>query len=287
MVNVSYSLEGSNGDVITFNTGNYEDYVLNTGITGFGIPPTSVRIEESAGDGGVWRHTKRQARDVDLPITVFGTNRGDVQEKLRRLGTLLRDAEGPPKLRATYADTTSVFLEVHYTGGGETNYDNNSSGLTWASWTLSLRAPNPFWLSGLEETFAIGGGGTGRGLLPNLTKMRVSSSSTLGVVTVVNAGDVATFPVWTITGPVVDIVITNGVQSFGFAQIFSGEVITVDTETGAVVDADGVNQYARLNPVPKLFTLPPGTTGINVNGIETDLNFNVNLTYSPRYEVIH
>lgn len=284
MVNVTYSLEGSNGDVIVFDS---TDYVLKTGILGFGIPPTSVRIEESAGDGGVWRHTKRLARDLDLPITVFGTDRGDVQAKLRRLGTLLQDAGGAPKLRATYLDGTSVFISVHYTGGGETNYDNNSSGLTWAGWTVSLRAPNPFWLSGIEEQFSIGTGGSGRGLLPQLTKMKVSSSSTLGVVTVINAGDVSTFPVWAITGPVKNLLITNGTQAFSFADVFSGEVITINTETATVTNADGENLYARLGTAPKLFTLPPGTTGINVTGTDTDQNFNIQLTYSPRYEVIH
>jgi|TARA_R110000782_G_scaffold15569_1_gene45365 hypothetical protein len=284
LVNVTYSLEGSNGDVITFDE---SEYVLKTGILGFGIPPTSVRIEESAGDGGVWRHTKRLARDLDLPITVFGTDRGDVQTKLRRLGTLLQDAEGAPRLRATYYDGTSVFINVHYTGGGETNYDNVESGLTWATWAISLRAPNPFWLSGISEGFSISTGGTGRGLLPQLSKMKVSSSSTLGVVTVINAGDVATFPVWVISGPVKDVVITNGVQAFSFADVFSGEVITINTETASVTNADGDNLYARLNPAPKLFTLPPGTTGINVVGTDTDQNFNIQLSYSPRYEVIH
>ena len=284
MVDVTYSLEGANGDVITFDQ---TQYVLRSGMVGIGIPPTAVRIEESAGDGGVWRHTKRQARDVDLPITVFGSNRSDVEAKLRRLGKILQDAQGAPKLRATYQNGSSLFLEVHYVGGGETVYDNDQSGLTWATWALILRAPNPFWRSGIEESFSIGTGGTGRGLLPQLSKLKVSSSTQIGTVSVINAGDVAAYPVWQITGPITNLVISNGTSSFGFPVVYSGETITVNTETGAVTDADGVNQYARLSPAPKLFNLPPGTTTLSVNGVETDLNFNVLLTYSPRYEVIH
>ena len=284
MVNVTYSLEGSNGDVVTFDDATY---VLKTGITGFGIPPTSVRIEESAGDGGVWRHTKRLARDVDLPITVFGSDRDDVQTKLRRLGKILQDGQGAPKLRATYADTSSVFLELHYTGGGETVYDNNSSGLTWATWGISLRAPNPFWQSAINETFSIGSGNTGRGLLPQLSKLRVSSSTTIGVVTAVNAGDVATYPTWEIIGPVSSLVIASGGLSFGFASVIAGEIITVDTEAGTVTNVDGQNLYGRLDPAPKLFSLPPGSTGVTVSGTDTTEEFNVELTYSPRYEVIH
>jgi len=284
MVDVTYTLEGANGDVITFDN---ETYLLTVGISGFGIPPTNVRIEESAGDGGIFRQSKRLPRDVDLPMTIFGSSRADVEAKLRRLGKILQDGQGAPKLRASYTDGTSLFLSVHYVGGGETIIDNDNAGLTWCRWVISLRAPNPFWLSGLSEQFSISTGSTGRGLLPLLTKLRVSSSSTLGVVTVVNAGDVNAFPIWRITGPVQNLTIGNGQELFGFANVFSGEVITVNTENGSVTNADGENLYARLSAAPKLFSLPPGTTGLSVLGTDTDLDFNVLLTYSPRYEVVH
>ena len=53
MVDVTISLVGANGDSITLSdTG---DFVLASGVTGFGIPATSVRIDESAGDGGLQR----------------------------------------------------------------------------------------------------------------------------------------------------------------------------------------------------------------------------------------
>ena len=284
MVDVNYQLEGANGDVIVFDS---ENFVLNTGISGFGIPPTAVRIEDSAGDGGVWRHTKRSVRDVDLPITVFGANRDEVQAKLRRLGTLLQDGLGAPKLRAVYDNGDELYLEVHYVGGGETLIDNNEAGQTWCRWVISLRAPNPYWRSGIEESFSISTGYTGRGLLPELSKMKVSSSTALGVVTVVNAGDVATYPVWSITGPVQNLQINNGTLGFSFPVVYAGQTITVDTETSTVVDQDGLNRYDYLGPAPKFFNLPPGTTGISVLGINTDFDFNVTLTYSPRYEVIH
>lgn len=280
---MNYSLVGANGDTIAFD---YANYVLNPEFTGFGIPPAEVRIEPSAGDGGVFRHAKKGVRQVDLAVTILGTNRGDVQTKLRRLSRLLQNSSGPTRVVANYSDSTSLELSGYYTGGAESQWGSNA-GLIWNRWVISLQCPNPYWQSGIEESFTIGTGGTGRGLLPQLSKLKVSSSSTLGVVTVNNAGDVPTFPTWVITGPVVDLEITNGVQRFGFDQIFSGEVITVNTETATVTTADGENAYSRLDPVPKLFTLPPGTTGININGLDTDLNFNVVLTYSPRFEVVH
>lgn len=283
MTTVNYSLIGSNGDVITFD---YLNYVLNPNFIGFGIPPAEVRIEASAGDGGVYRHSKKGVRDIDLAVTILGTDRADVQTKLRRLSRLLQDSTGATQIVANYSDGTSLNLRGHYVGGAESQWGANA-GQVWNRWVLSFQCPNPYWQTSVSEAFTIGAGGTGRGLLPQLSKLKVSSSSTLGVVTVNNAGDVPAYPIWTITGPVVNLEITNGTQSFGFASVFSGEVITVNTETATVTDNNGDNAYSRLEPAPKLFSLPPGSTGINVNGIETDLNFNVQLSYSPRYEVVH
>lgn len=280
---MNYSLIGASGDSIEFD---YSSYVLNPGFMGFNIPAAEVRIENSAGDGGVFRHAKRGVRTLDLPVTVIGSSRDDVQTKLRRLGKLTQNVFGPLTLRATYSDGVSLDLQTYYTGGAEGQW-GESGGETYARWIISLKAPQPYWQSAIEEEFSIGTGSTGRGLLPSLTKMKVSSSSTIGVVTVVNAGDVKTFPVWRIIGPVSNLVISNGEEQFGLANIFSGEVVSVDTETGNVTNADGENVYSRLSVAPKLFSLPPGTTALTVLGSDTDLDFNVRLTYSPRYEVVH
>lgn len=283
MVDVNYALVGANGDTIVFD---YDEFILNPDFTGFGIPPAEVRIEKSAGDGGVFRHAKKGVRQVDLAVTILGDNRADVQVKLRRLSRLLQNSLGPTKLVANYTDNTSLELTGFYVGGAESQWGSNA-GLIWNRWVISLQCPNPFWQSGILESFSIGSGGTGRGLLPQLSKLKVSSSSTLGVVAVNNAGDVPAFPTWTITGPVKNLVITNGIQQYGFSRIFGGETITVDTETATVTNVDGENQYFRLDPAPKLFLLPPGITGLNVLGDDIDLNFNVQLVYSPRFEVVH
>jgi phage-related protein len=284
LVNLNYSLTGSNGDTIVFD---YQNYVLNPEFTGFGIPPTQVRIEESAGTGGVWRNTKRGVRDVDLPITVVGSGRDEVQTKLRRLTRLLNDASGPTKINANYDSGLTLFLQAHYVGGAEGQW-GESGGLTWAKWVLSFQAPNPHWISQAEESFTIGSGGTGRGLLPQLSRLRVSSSQTLGIVSVNNVGDVQAFPIWTITGPVDELVITNGTIEFSFNRaIFPGETLIVNTELGTVVDNLGQNQYSLLNPAPKLFPLQPGITNLAIQGKDSSPDTSIVCRYSPRFEVVH
>lgn len=285
MVNVTISLVGSNGDTIALtDTG---DFVLASGVTGFGIPSTSVRIDDSAGDGGTWRNTKRGVRDLDLPIVILGTDRGDVETKLRRLAKLLQNANGATTIRADYSDGTSLSLKAFYVGGAETQFGSDA-GLTYCKWVIQMQAPQPYWETSTSQSFSISTGNTGRGLLPKLSKLRVSSSQTLGVVTVNNTGDVDTYPKWVIRGPVTNVVVSNGSQSFSFpAPILGGVSYTVDTATGEVTDDGGANIYALLGSAPKLFSLPPGITTVSVTGTDATADTRITCLYSPRYEVIH
>jgi phage-related protein len=107
-------------------------------------------------------------------------------------------------------------------------------------------------------------------------------------VNIDNTGDVAAFPVWTIRGPVEELVISNGRETFGLSvAVALGETITIDTETGIVTDDTGANRYADLNPAPKLFSIPPGESSISVNGIGADINTIITCRYSLRFEVVH
>lgn len=284
MVNVTISLVGSNGDTIDLLDSG--DYVLLSGVGGFGIPATAVRIDDSAGDGGVWRHTKKGVRDLDLPIAILGTSEADVQTKLRRLSRLLQTSNGATKIVANY-EGSSLFLEAHYVGGAETQFGSDANGF-FCRWVLQMQAPQPYWQTSVEESFNIGAGSSGRGLLPELTKLKVSSSQTLGVVTVDNEGDVVIYPRWVINGPVTNLTISNGVQSFGFpAEILAGRSYTVDTSTGEVFNENDENIYYLLGAAPKLFGITPGINGISVTGTNSSPDTQITCYYSPRYEVVH
>ena len=285
MVNLAISLTGANGDTISLD--NNLNYILAAGVRGFGIPTTEVRIAPSAGDGGYFRHSKRAVREIDLPITIIGTDRGDVEAKLRRLAALLNVKNGATTVNATYSDGTAYALSAYYRGGAETVF-GDTAGSTFCQWMITMQAPNPFWLSATPVSFVVGSGSTGRGLLPKLTKMRVSSDQTLGVVTANNTGDVDAFPIWQIRGPITNLVISNGTQSFSYpGTIAGGATVTVNTEAGTVTDDAGNNLYASLGTAPKLFALTPGTSSISVTGTAYTASTSVTCSYYPRYEVVH
>jgi hypothetical protein len=284
MVNVNYSLTGSNGDSIAFD---YSNYILNPDFMGFGIPRAQVRIDPSAGDGGVFRHSKRGVRDIDMAVTILGTDREDVQTKLRRLSRILQDTTGPTTLKATYTTGEVLELQVHYVGGAESRWGSDA-GLIFNRWVISFQAPQPYWESDVTEEFVVTSGNSGRGMLPQLSKLKLTSSQVYGIITVNNTGDVPAFPTWFVRGPISDVAISYGTQGFSFTEpIADGETITVDTNTGKVTDDLGTNRYNILGAAPKLFRVEPGVTSITVNGVAATSAAEVRLDYSPLYEVVH
>jgi len=281
---MSYSITGANGDTITFDNDNF---VLEPGISGFGIPPTSVRIDDSVRDGGLWRYTRRLPRNIDLPIIVLGTDSADVETKLRRLARLTQDTLGPTTLTAIKG-SGNLTLEMHYVGGAELTYGGDAGGPIWARAMYSFQAPQPYWQSSTVESFTITTGETGRGLLPELTKLKVSSSDALGIIAVNNTADVPMFPTFQVVGPVDDLQVSLNGEGWSFNTLIDeGDIVTVDHENATVTGIGGVNRYNILNSSPKLFALPPGNSSILVSGISANLNTAITCNYQLRYEVVH
>jgi len=285
MVNVSISLIGANGDTIQL--GNEQgDYILTTGVSGFGIPPTRVRIVESASNGGVWRNSKRGVRDIDLPIAIFGSDRQDVETKLRRLARLLQDQVAATKIRASYSDGTAYELNAHYVGGADVTYGNEANS-TMAKWVIQMQAPQPFWESvePFNYTLAMS---AGRGLLPQLSKMKLSGQFGFGSVTLTNPGDVSAFPVWVITGPVDSITITqNGVGFVYQDAVDAGETVTIDTFAGTVRNNLGQNKYGSLAPAPKLFAVGPGVQSVTIEAPGSTTATRISGNFKERREVLY
>lgn len=285
----NFSLTGSNGDVIVFDN---NEYVLTPTLNGFGIPPTSVRIDESARDGGVFRNSRKAVRNIDMPVVVLGSTYTDVEAKLRRLSRLVQDTLGPTTLTAfrenELGEPANLTLELHYVGGAELSFGESSGGREWAKLLLSFQAPQPYWESAVSESFTVSTGETGRGLLPQLTKLKLSSSQALGVIEVNNTSDVPVFPVYQIQGPVTNLRVTNGIDAWEIDGVLvEGDLLVVDTEAGTVTGIGGVNKYALLKPAPKLFPYQPGESIINVEGIDANVNTLITSSYNLRFEVVH
>ena len=283
---LTVSLVGSNGDTIVFDN---DVYTILSGLKGFGIPATNLKIIDSALDGGVFRHTKRGVREIDLPVMIYGPDRATTEGYARRLANALGNSNGAATLKVANAvDGNTYSIGVYYAGGAETVF-GETAGLTFCQWAIVLQAPDPFWYSNASQSFVVTSGQTGRGLLPRLSNLKLTNSQAIGTINITNtAGDVPSYPVWQLTGPMDSCTITqNGVGFTYNAPIAAGDVVTINTKTSTVTNLAGSNVYSNLNAAPKFFTIPSGTSTIYVYGANTTSASNITCTYLPRREVVH
>lgn len=279
MVDINYALVGANGDTI-----NLDDttYTLGTGLRGVGIPAPMLRIDPSASNGGVYRYSKRDIRELDLPIII--QDDVDVEPHVRRLARLL---QGAVRLVATYDSGQKYELTVYLAGGGETTYGSDA-GRNFCRWVITLQAPQPFWQSVEPVSFSVMAASGTRGLLGNLSKLQVKTSQALGAVNVENSGDVDAPVIWQLKGPASSVAITlNGIGFTYNSAIGSTETITINCDLGTVVDQLGANKYASLAAAPKLFAIPTGSSVVTINAAGADTTTKISGYFSPRREVIH
>lgn len=287
---ISISLVGANDDRIAIDPLG-DDYQALSEARGFGISPTSLTFLEGAGDGSVFRFSRRGARDIDLPIGIVGATRGEVEDRQSRLASALRFAPEEhahaPRLEFTRDDGSVFGLEVHYVAGAETQYESAYTD-TYCRWLLTLRCPDPYWTAVDELSFTLKAAGAARSLLPRLAKLQVSSSQVLGSVTVDNPGTVRTPLLWEVRGPGTSFTATApGGQSFTLnASLSAGDVRFVDTASASVTDAAGVNRYTELGTAPKLFSLPPGRSSLSVLMTGATSESQVIGRYRPKRELV-
>jgi len=286
MADVTISLTGANGDTVTLG---YGDYILESEVSGFGRPPVKVRIDENASDGGTFRYSRRSIREIDMPVMVTGSTRADVESKLRRLAKILDNSSGAGTvITVTYSTGDVWFIEGHNVSGADTKFGENGA-INFARWLLVFQCPNPFWTRQAPVSISVAASSSGRGLFsPNtMVYMKVAASQVLGNVSVDNPGDVASPPTYILTGPFDSVTITQGGVGFTYnAAVTAGNTVTVNTQTGTVVDQSGVNKYASLSAAPKFFTIPSGTSQVSMTAVNTTTATLLQLNFQPRKEVV-
>jgi hypothetical protein len=267
MSDIIVSITGANGDTIVLgNDATEADFVINRAVSGFSMPSVSLRLDEGVADGGVYLSTRRLPRDIDLPITILGDDRADVEEKFRRLGKLLSDRSGATRITITYPDDSEWYTDGYYVSGGNVTYGNSANG-QFATLPITFRCPDPYWTEDSTTT---------------------ATYTTLGNKTITNSGDIASYPVWTLTGPMTNIEFTSpsGETWKYLASIPTGEIRIIDTYEKTVLTNTGVNKYSDLGPTPNLFAIPAGTPIVNIAGGTFGAGAEISIAFKPRKEVV-
>jgi hypothetical protein len=288
---VTWSLENA-GSVIQFDPRTPQDYVKAAGASGLGVAPTTLTLTGSVSGGATWRRTKRGARTITFPVSTFGLNRDDVEDKLRALVQAFDDSYTTPLLVATYPDGSQFETEVHYSGGADHQWGSgDTDGQTYCNWVIQFTAPSPYFTARTLTPVTVGSTG-GRGLIRpggSLSQLRLTSSQALGKVTVNNPGDVEAWAVLRIVGP--------GSQFIGRRAIDGATLnlktdfqpdnpVVIDAKAKTVIDAKGNNLYGGLIGAPKFFSLPRGQSTIEVALFDAGANASITLSFAERRELI-
>jgi hypothetical protein len=259
------------------------------GITGFGMPKRSNRWFEGAGDGATHRGARVLPRDIDLPLIVQGTDRADLLRNLSLLSTILKTRNGPARLSVGLPGGEMWYEDVVLDGGGDwARRGAESDNKTFVRTILTLRAGDPFWTRATPENFTVIQDNSGRGLLPDLAKMELSSAGAFGNKEVFNSGDDDAWPVWTMNGPFTSWTFTgaDGEILTWTGAIALGEGLLVDSKNGTVYDFSGVNRYDGFGDSPRFWSISPGYSYVTVSAIGVDVNSKIFAEWRPRREAI-
>jgi hypothetical protein len=257
-----------------------EGVQVTSGVNGLGLPPVSLQYVEGAGDGAVLRGRRVTARDIDLPLMVMGKDRDGLKSWVRRLSLMLA---GPCTLSFVESGGEAWTTQVVRAGGGTFSYGQDTIGTTDLFTVVTLRAGDPYFTSNQVTTRTIRKA-TGRGLLPKLSSLQLTSDQAFGSIMLNNTGTVSAYPVWTIQGPgsTFRAVSPSGevLQWNGVLQAY--DTLTIDTKAGTVRDQRGANRYSELSAAPRFWQVPPGNNSCTAALGGTTSDSLITLSWAPR-----
>ncbi|MEU5186994.1 phage tail family protein [Streptomyces klenkii] len=297
------SITGSGGEgeeipLTSFADRRWPGILLQAGATGLDTPPYELHADSSPNlDGSSFRSARAAAREVMLPVYLYGVDRRSLKDLKRKLVSALSPKRGHCVLRFVEADSQVRKLYCYYKDGMQGNESTENAGFRWAKYGIQLTAFDPYFyaddLQVAEWQFNQGEGllKKDRGLFP----LRLSRGTLADqAVPVINPGEVEAWPVWEIKGPVRGFRFTSpGGQAFGISTpadgsdaVAAGRVLTVDTRPGrkTLTDDQGKNYWPLLDPAPSLWPVESGKTTVGISVTAGSGPASLKLTLRPRFE---
>jgi hypothetical protein len=245
------------------------------------------------GGGGIPQSYTPAVRTIILGMLLEESTQGEFlasQDRwARAIWTQRQGLPAPGTLTVQRPDGTARQLQVFCTAGSDQADDDRAkSGLTWAAYTLTWTALNPYWNDRYATTLQFASP-SGSGGVPPMPPVLLDPSTVLGTTTVVNDGDADAWPVWTLTGPGTPT-LTNTTTGLSFGldvALSAGEVVTVDTRPTMQSAVDGLdaNRWAdltRANP-RSLWQLVPGTNLLNLQMTGSTSATVISMSYTRRW----
>lgn len=253
------------------------------GMNGREMPAWKLLGDEAPlADGSQVRLAKSTSRDLDLPLLVRCQSRAALQQKLRELAWAFNPRRGDGKLRVTSADGIQRVLTCRYIRG----LDTEDNGLSWKKVILTLRAFEPYWDAAAETSQNISAGAVSA-FFP-IFPLLLMVSGLFATATIVNGGDAAAWPIWTIYGPGANpkiINVTSGKRFELGLSLQSNQHVEIDTRPGrkTVTLSTGESVFHLLSAASSLWELEVGSNAVRIELDGNDSNSCVRLRYTERY----
>lgn len=241
------------------------------GVDGRFMPPVELLDDEvPEQDGSRPRGVKVKAREVTLPLTVFGADEAGLRARVRLLMRQFDPTRGAGVLRCTAVDGTMRELVCTYSDGMTGKEFAGETGVRWQRLLLVLRAHAPYWQDTAPTDLTYRTAAQGAFLSAAFLPVKLTGDTLLGTQTLTNDGDRTAYPVFTIRGPAASFTLANDTtgESFTYeAALADGEVLTIDTRpfVRTVRLENGTNRYAQLSIGSVLWHLPPGPSSIRLD----------------------
>ncbi|MDF2968358.1 MAG: hypothetical protein K0Q93_2136 [Nocardioidaceae bacterium] len=246
----------------------YVDWNVN----GRFMPPVSYEEGTVPGQPGArFRSVRHGPRDFVLPVRIADQDPAVLRTLLRSVVRSMDPTRGAGRIRVASPAGDQREITCRYVSGLEMPErlgDTSGPGVQWAS--PVFRAHDPYWAD-VADTVDLFGLGARPSFFP-FFPLRLSRSSVFAEASVINGGDVATWPVWQITGPGSIISarnLTTGRSWTLSLALGAGERIYVDTRPGRKTarlndPVDGVSVFTAFTAMPSLWPLAPGNNALRI-----------------------
>ena len=252
------------------------------GSTGLGLAPVDIKSSERlSGDGSIVRGVRYGARDVYVPLLLSGTELS-VTEARRDLTRLLAPHLGPVDVRIEDPVTGTDRMIRGYLRDGMEGDFGTDFGRSWHRLGLTFECPDPWWL-GPEQIVELR---IDPGSKPFISQsvpffpVMLAQSSVQGQFEVDILGDGPVWPSWQVTGPGVDLTISNGQDVIEISGEFdASSPVLIETGPGRITP----DRWADLSLRSRLFSLDPGQQMLTVTLVGASTDTLVRLTYQERF----
>ena len=262
-------------------------FLDNPGRKGFkGLPPfvsSVLNVPLTSGDNV--RFVLAQARPLEVHLLIKGSNATDYEMVRTNLQNAMNPILGDGHFRCQRQDgTTQRDIFCRYESGfqGEETWGVSSS--VHEELLLAFKAHDPYFYDtiAIARTFTAG---AVTNLFP-ITPLLLTGSTITGGFSVFNSGDVEAFPIFAISGPGTNPVLTNvttGKAITTTITLTAGQILTIDTLAKTVKREDGSNQFSTLSFSSVLWTLVQGQNALTLAMGGAGAGSQINVSYKQRW----